>query len=834
MRFLVLLALYSSLVKAQPESLKNTLVEAEARYKVTFAYDDRFASKYLSFAEPLPQNLKLFLDILRDDYKIRVSPREYNYVLFPNPESKNNSLCGYVRSHQLAGGIREVLIIVDKQFTYSDSSGYFSFDYLANKKGTLQLIAPKSNIEWVNFNTSSFCEEYFIDQQEIKLGEVVVKYIIPPIEKRNNGTYEINLRDLTTSPGSVNPDVLELLQLLPGVSNPNENNGIFIRGGTPDQNKIIWNNVRIYQNHHANGGLSSLNPFSIDKIQLMVKGVPAIYGEHTSGIVFLKNQPREEDPVFSASAGFNLLDSDMALKFKNPKKYYFNFSARSSYKNALSQNFKENTFNRFLEANEQSTTFSDQEIYYNDFTISSGLSLGEFSKADLYAFCLKDRIDYELYNANIEFRDHLDARNDGLGLHYNYSKAQHVWDINLSYSTFDMNYKRFLEEYADEEQNDDDANYKGLSQRLNEVTETNVMLLYSNSNNPNHVFLWGAEYLYRKVFFKNQPDLNRSENDIFQSANEKVYAFFTTVKSRFSEHHFLELGMRYNYFNSVKIHRLEPRVNYTQNLNSKWTLQATFESKSQSIYRSNEAINNSADKTNNLWIGLGNALYPLLKSTQISMGTLYKHNSLVLELDTYLRRLDGITTFSFGYLDPNDQDYHTGNSAILGLDFFFQKKWKNAIFWLSYTHQENQNRFSDVLEGRSFNSNFLVRNHLNVGYNISLENWHLHLNYNLRTGIPYSKPDSFNKTETGYTFVFNNLNNHFLPDYQRIDFSLSKRFLFSEDLKIDFKMAFQNLAKNKNILERIHYFDSKAESIKKIDRYAMIPFVNVGLRFYLN
>lgn len=837
MRLVVFLIMLVSFGQAQTSvtSLKKTLSEAEKKYGQTYTYDDLFVSKHLALETQLPEEIDQFLEILKQEYNFHISWRETNIILSPKSQNQNNILCGYVKSQRFDYGIPNVFVVVGKQFTITDSLGHFSFDRLANKKGNLQIKTTQYGNKSIDYQIAEDCEDFYIDDHEVKLGEVILEYIVPPIEKRSNGSYEINLTELPTAPGSVNPDVIELLQLLPGVSNPNENSSIFIRGGTPDQNKTYWNNIRVYQNHHANGGLSSFNPFSIDKVELMVKGVSAKYGEHTSGIVLLKNQSRTGKIGLSTSAGANFLDADFVMKYRTAQKSYFNLSARSSLKNFLSQSFKNNTFNRFTEANEQSTDLSDQEIYYNDFTLSSGITLNKFSIVDLFTFYLEDRIDYELYNYDLEFRDHLDSKNLGLGMKYSYSKNPINWDFSLSYSAFEMMYSRFLEEYPEDEGgNENEAIYKEMSYRSNEVRETNATLVRQFQNSSGYFFSCGFEYLHRKVSFKNQPNLKRPEYVILQMANENNISFFGTLKSNFSKHHLLELGLRHNYFHSIKTHRLEPRINFTQKLNLKWTIQATFESKSQSIFRSNETINNRSDKTNNLWTGLGNPHYPLLHSNQLSLGTVYKSNHLVIELDGYRKQFNGVTTFGFGYLDPNDQDHHIGKSNILGFDFFFQKKWNKTNFWLSFTHHHNQNEFWDILEGQPFNTNFFVQHQLNFGYNINLDYWHLHFNFNLRSGIPYSVPHEINTSDTGNTFVYNQLNNYFLPTYQRLDLSLSKRFLISKSMKIDFKLAVKNLTQNQNLLERIHYFDDNSQSIKKIDRYAMVQFINVGFRLYFN
>jgi hypothetical protein len=58
--------------------------------------------------------------------------------------------------------------------------------------------------------------------------------------------------------------------------------------------------------------------------------------------------------------------------------------------------------------------------------------------------------------------------------------------------------------------------------------------------------------------------------------------------------------------------------------------------------------------------------------------------------------------------------------------------------------------------------------------------------------------------------------------------------MLSKGIKLDAKASFLNLTNKKNVLERIHIYDKGTQAIKALDRYSLVPFFNVGLRFYIN
>jgi len=138
MRLVVLLLIFISVAQAQSpvRSLKKTLSEAEKKYGQIYSYDDLFVSNHLVLETPLPHKIDDFLKILTQDYHFRVLKRENNIILSPKLQFQDNILCGYIKSQRFDRGIQNVLVEAGKQFTTTDSLGYFFLITYPIKKGS--------------------------------------------------------------------------------------------------------------------------------------------------------------------------------------------------------------------------------------------------------------------------------------------------------------------------------------------------------------------------------------------------------------------------------------------------------------------------------------------------------------------------------------------------------------------------------------------------------------------------------------------------------------------------------------------------------------------------
>ena len=829
--FFVLLGALQLVAQEETSSLKNSLFEAEKKYKITFTFDDSLISGYLPITNDLPSTLEGFKKILEQAYKMNWQ-QDGSDIILSQKKTGTGIVCGYLKNDLLDEIIQNTTILLGNRFSKVDDMGYFYFQNVDPTIKELTFVSEKFGTKTQSVNFSEKCPVYYINANEIDLEEVIVNYIAPPIEKGNGGSFAFNLNQFQSSPGSINPDYFELLKLIPGVNTPNEDNQLFIRGGTPDQNQILWNQIRLYQNNHANGSLSSLNPFSIDKVKLYVKGVPASYGEHTAGLILLESYKSDSKP-FVGSFGIGLLDSDLVAQGNFKNKIQLNLSARSSFNTILSDQFKTNTFSKIELVNpSEKQVFSQQQLYYNDFSFSSRLFLKERFHIDIHGFYMEDQIGYELVQENIDYSDFLNTISSGFGLRMDLGKGNWNHHYNASFYDYQLSYQRDLIQYemeADEVQTEKE--FEDLTKRENHIQE-----FLFNSNHKTSLFrkndlTFGSELLYRNVDLLNENKVNEEERLLSESLQGLNLALYSTFKASLFTNNSIDIGLRSNYFESLGIVRLEPRINLNQKISNRWRVNTSYEKKSQTIYKTNETIQNTSSRSNNLWTLTGNELYPLLKSTQYSLGITREGDRTILDLDFYTRQLGGITTFNFGYLDRNDSDYHLGEAKIRGIDLFLQKNWNNLNVWTNYSFQDNQNRFDDLKGGLWFNSNFLVKHLLTVGMNYNHKGWNISSNYILRSGIPYSAPTGYQIVNQSTVLSYEALNSEFLPSFQRLDASLSKRILLNKSLKMDIKLAFKNLTNRRNVLERIFVFDVNSNSIKSVDRYSMVPFINFGVRF---
>ena len=81
-------------------------------------------------------------------------------------------------------------------------------------------------------------------------------------------------------------DIIKALGLTPGVSNGTEGSaGLFVRGGTPDQNLILLDEAVVYNPNHLFGLLSVFNADAVKNVELIKGGFPARYGGRLSSVL---------------------------------------------------------------------------------------------------------------------------------------------------------------------------------------------------------------------------------------------------------------------------------------------------------------------------------------------------------------------------------------------------------------------------------------------------------------------------------------------------------------------------------------------------------------------
>lgn len=817
------------------ETLKTTLTEASNLYGLFFSFDDSYVGSHLAHKKALPEKQEAFFEVLFSEYGIQVRPSiDKTYILEPIVSNAEKIVCGSLYSQINSDAVEDALVIWGNQFTYTNTDGYFKFYPKQKLEKTFSFRTQDGASKIEVIEPVSYCANYFIDLSEIQLGEVILNYTAAPIQKSLGGDFEIDLSSLQVTAGFVDPDVFFLLQRLPGVNSPSTDANIYVRGGVPDQNLVLWNGNRLYHTTHAYGSLMALNPYSIDQVRLITKGASSRYGDHTAGVLLLNNTPQWQDPT-QIELGTNSIDSDLTIDVGITKSDRLEISARKSFNSSFSNTFRETSFNRML-LSSQSGTPNNQQLHYEDFSAVYHKKWGEDWNLKLSSFRSHDFSSYQLFGSEIELRDQVDSRNSGGGFQLSKVTKDQVFQMGANGSFFNALFERSEIEYELPEEEDDDDNgieidFKELNQRKNEVEDWRAYA-QKQFNTSTSLSLIGAELQFRRVEFYNENQINDDvKTSKVNKASQWVPSLFAEQRFNFDKF-YLEIGARSSYYHNLERIRLEPRAKGVLRFNATSSVHAHFESKSQSIYKITETLSNTLDRYNNLWISADKDQYPLLISNQTGVGySLSKYKS-TFEIDIYRKWYNGLTTFNYGYLDPNDQDFHEGTALIKGIDVFYQKEFYQGLFWLSYSFQDNKNEFQDLNGDRAFPSNFEIAHTLNAAIRLDFEHYTLEVNNLWRSGIPYSMPSGSVESNGVNYLTYNILNQNNTPDFWRIDLSAGKDFSLGRKNRLSAKLALVNLFQRDNIVERIYRFNNQKNQIEFLDRYDLQPRIKLGLRFW--
>lgn len=163
----------------------------------------------------------------------------------------------------------------------------------------------------------------------------------------------------------IEPDVLQTIQALPGVQSVDERvSNLNIRGGTHDQNLILWDGIKMYQSGHFFGLISAFNPYLTESVVVSKNGTSARYGDGISSIIDMRSS-NTIDKAFSGGTGFNLINADVFSKIPLSDKTELLVSARRSVTDLIITPTYDQYFKRI---------FQDTDITNNQGNTSNSLS----------------------------------------------------------------------------------------------------------------------------------------------------------------------------------------------------------------------------------------------------------------------------------------------------------------------------------------------------------------------------------------------------------------------------------------------------------------------------
>lgn len=659
-----------------------------------------------------------------------------------------------------------------------------------------------------------------------KLSEVVLsQYIVNGINKIDNGSFTIDFSEFDILPGLVDTDVLQAVQAFPGIQSSNETvSNINIRGGTHDQNLMLWDGIKMYQSGHFFGLISMFNPQMTQKVNLIKNGTDVNYTDGVSGTIAMHTTSQINNK-FKGSLGVNFIDANGFADVPLGEKSSVQIAARKSISTIVKSPTYANYFNRIsqdteVENSNNTNVNSDQEFDFYDMSLRW-----------IYKISDKDRIRFNFIITDNELMFNENALSNNVQTSRESSISQNsiagglqyhrIWndDWLSSFEIYETDYKlRGINANINDEQ-------RFLQENV--VSETSVKLKTNYKPSETINLLTGYHFVETKV--TNLDDVDNPRFRLKVSEVVRTHGLFSQLNFKsLSRQTNLNFGLRYDYIDKFQKHILEPRLALTHKISKYFSLEVLGEFKHQNTSQIINFQNDFLGIEKRRWQLSNDADIPIIRSKQASIGLSYSKNSWLFSTEAYFKSVDGITLQSQGFVNQYEFVKSDGSYKSYGLDVILRKQIRNFNTWLSYAYLNSDYEFPRLQE-QQFPSNFDIRHAITIGTAYTLDDIKISAGLNWHSGNPMTNPVSGNEFTNG-NINYEPTNSSTLDDYLRVDVSATYNFKFFSNSRANLGVSVWNLLDKTNEINTFYRFNNNAVTQTLQTSLGITP--NVVFRVY--
>lgn len=609
------------------------------------------------------------------------------FILLANV-SAQITLSGYVRDEETGEDLIGVTIydLKSEKGTVTNAYGFYSLTIDADSMNLrITYVGYKTIYESLGLESTKRVD-FKMAQDVATLDDIVIRADRFLVEEEVQST-EMGVFNLKTKEALVIPtiagesDILKIAQLMPGITKGGEGTtGLYVRGGTDDQNLVTLDEATVYNVGHLLGFLSVFNSDVIKNVKVVKGGFTADYGGRLSSVIDTRMDDGSTES-FNAKGGIGLLSSRLRIDGPIVKdKASFMIAGRRAYIDKVFQtfnapfpyyfydfnakfNYKINDRNRiYVSSYFGSDVFEAPEEIEDDFT--GGFSLGNFTSTIRWNHISKDQRLFANFTA-IQTRFKYDI--EGNFVDNSLLIKSHIQDWGLK-ADWDF-YK------SPEERIEFGVHSTAHLFRPNVVNTTGDISDFLKSKKGQRLYtLETAAYAgYEKTF-------------------NPTWKLYTGLRASTAA---VENAFYYG---------LEPRINVNYALKEYTSLKASYSLMRQYMHR---VSSSSLVLPTDLWYPVTASIKPQT-SNQWSLGVfqgLPKWN-LNASIEGYYKTMSNLIEYREGarlILNDNfEKELVTGNGQAYGLEFLIRKQNGPVTGWISYTLSKSNRQFDDLNQGSRF------------------------------------------------------------------------------------------------------------------------------------
>ncbi|MDR1023175.1 MAG: TonB-dependent receptor [Prevotellaceae bacterium] len=727
------------------------------------------------------------------------------FLIFLTPaqaQTQQPTLSGYVRDAQTGGPLAGAAVYVReaKRYTIANAEGFYSIPLPAGAYSvTASYMGYRQQEEALSVKYS-LTKNFALRQQDTELEEVVVSAERHAnVAKAEMGVEKLEIKTIKRIPALMGEvDVIKAIMLLPGVQPAAEGTSAFsVRGGSPDQNLILFDNATVYNASHLMGFFSVFNNDVVNDVKLYKGDIPATHGGRLSSLLEVNTKTGDADK-FNVNGGIGLISS--RLEVDGPiidRNLTFVAAGRRTYADL------------FLPLAPEERV-RDAVLHFYDLNGKLSYKLNDKNRITLAGYYGSDvfgmpvagmdfiNSTYSL-NWNHLYSDKLFSNISIIGSGYRYK-------LKMAISGFDMQWQSAIDDLgvrADFTKLYGDENLLrfGVTSVWHKVNPCDAYAQTPISSAPEFIRLPEVNSLESSAYIMNQHKIGERltvkyglRGTMFSSIGpatvynyDQSYNLLANDTSR--------TYSRGDFYNTYW--RLEPRAGAVFLLGNNNSIKASY---SRTVQYMHLISNSTATSPLDVWMPSSPNIKPQ-SAHQASAG--YFHNlandAVELSGELFYKYMSDVVDYKDHAAVMMNQklegELRRGIGRSYGVELMARKNTGKFTGWISYTYSRSFRKVQTVNNDEWYQAPFDRPHNLNIvaSYDIT-RRLNLSANWTFSSGTPTTFPEGRYVAAGTSIPIYGKRNTYRLDDYHRLDvalnFELKKRGRYSHEINLSLYNAY--------------------------------------------
>jgi hypothetical protein len=719
--------------------------------------------------------------------------------------------------------------------TTTNTDGYFTLYNVPSDKETLVFRYLGYETQYFYLSPEIKTENLFVELDPAinAVDEVVIvkeREDVLKIPELSIGVIQTTAAKIADLPALGEKDLFRTFQLMPGISAANESSaGMYVRGGTPDQNLVLYDGFTIYHQEHLMGVFSAFNTNAVKDVQLHKGGFDAKYGGRLSSVMEIVGKTGNDKALnVGGDVGFLGFNAFVEVPFKSEKGSFF-VAGRRSFQSFMYDKFTSvysessqptmgGPGGRFNQRNQQKP-----ESYFYDLNAKV-----------TYNPTARDIVSLSLFNGE----DILDNSRSSFGSSFMSGSLtdKTTWgnigsSLKWSRRWSDRFYSNLLASFS---------SYHSLRDRQNSTTTSSsssassnvAVMLNQNTDERNNLqdyslkfdneykisgenkLEFGLGYSSYQIGYRYAQSDTLSILDMQSSGN--LLAVYAQDRWTIGKKLTIVPGVRVTYYDVTSSAYTEPRLQAFYKVSERLRLKASTGRYYQLVNRIVREDISAGSR--DIWLLSDNEGIPVSSAIHFVAGGSYETKDYLFDVEAYYKKLYNLSEYTLrfapSFIDNSgyQEFFYNGRGYSRGVDFLAQKKYGVLTGWLGYTLSETRYHFP-VYGSGYFSANQDVTHELKAV--LTYKPWRsltLSATWIYATGKPFTEPIGGYKLSTPNGGAMNFIvvdqkNNARYPDYHRLDLLAKYDLSFIKAVKSSVSVSFFNVYDRANVWYKEYAYD---------------------------